>query len=177
MDNTGKDGSFPEVKTPQDDQRCTRLTGCKKAECLTCNKSGTGTHHVQDLSQELEGTVTHIDRELSQELGTTPPPKKTTKPPAPPNHIFSSITADLQQAFLDDDLDEIQTLLTFFDLYVRTSLDIVKYDRSELTKALKIACKFIEPGTQPPSVPATTPTPPPPNPQAVSMKLSYDFYP
>ena len=103
MDDTEEEGSFPAM-TPLDDKKCTRLTGCKKAECFTCNKSGTGTHHVWDLSQEL---------------GTTPPPKKTTKPPAPPDRIFS-ITADLQQAVLDDDLKEIQILLTFFYFHVKT---------------------------------------------------------
>ena len=131
-----------------------------KAECLTCNKSGTGTHHGRDLSQELNGTVTHNDQELSLELGTTPPSKKTTKPSAPPDHILSSLTADLQQAVLDDDLEEIQILLTFFDLRVRASSEIVKYDRSEPTKTLKTVRILIEPGTQPP-----------PHPQTVSMKL------
>ena len=67
MDDTEEDGSFL-ATTPQDDQRCTRLTGCKNAECLTCNKTGTGTHHVRDFSQEKEGTVTHNFWELSQEL-------------------------------------------------------------------------------------------------------------
>ena len=170
MDDTKEDGSFPGT-TPQDDQRCMRLTGCKKAECLTCNKPGTGTHHVQDLSQELDGTVTHNDWELSQEIETAPPPKNTTKPPAPSDHIFSSITADLQQAFLDNDLEEIEILLTFFELLVKTLSDIVKYDGSKLTKALRFARKLIEPETRPPPVPAATPISPPPNPQTVSMNL------
>ena len=185
MDDTEEAGSFP-ATTPQDEQRCTRLTSCKKAECLTCNKSGTGTHHVRDLSQELDGTVTHNDRELSQELETTPP-KKISKPLAPPDHVISSITTDFQQAFLDDDLEEIKILLTFFDLHVKTSLDIFKYDRSKLTKTLKTARELIEPKSQPPPVPAPMPTSPP-QPQTVSMKLpraeltkwtglSYDFYP
>ena len=126
MDNNEEDWSFP-ATTPQGKQRCTRLTGCKKAECLTCNKSGTGSHHVQDLSQELDGTVTHNDRELSQELGTTPPPQKTTKPPAPPDHIISAITADFQQGLLDDDLEEIKILLAQFDLHLKSSLDLLKY--------------------------------------------------
>ena len=93
MDDTEEDGSFP-ATTLQDNQRCTRLAGCKKAECLICNKTGIGTHHVRDLSQEFDRTGTHNDWDLSQELETTPPPKKTTKSPAPPDHIISSIITD-----------------------------------------------------------------------------------
>ena len=144
MEDTEEALSFP-ATTPQDKQRCTRLTGSKKAECLTCNKSRTGTHHVRDLSQELDGTVTHNERELSQELETTPPPKKIFKPPAPPDHVISSITADFQQAFLDNDLEEIKILLTFFDLHVKTSLNIFKHDCSKLTKTFKTASELIEP--------------------------------
>ena len=58
MDDTKEDVSFL-ATTSQDNQRCTRLTGCKRAGCLTCNKTGTGTHHVQDLSQEFDTTGTH----------------------------------------------------------------------------------------------------------------------
>ena len=120
MDDTEEEGSFL-VTTLQDDQRCTRLTGCKKAECLTCNKSGTGTHHVWDLSQELDRTVTHNDRTLFQELGTTPPQKKLSKPPAPADHIISPLTEELKQAFLDDEAEDIKAMaMTSSDLQTKT---------------------------------------------------------
>ena len=88
--------------TPQGKQRCTRLTGCQKAECLTCNQSGTGTHHVRDLSQEL---------------GTTPPPKKLSKPPTPADHIISTLTEGSEQAFLDNKAENIKALLHHYDLF------------------------------------------------------------
>ena len=73
----------------------------------------------QNVSLAINLELGPIMSRTSQELGTTPPPKKTTKPPAPPDRIFS-ITADLQQAVLDDDLKEIQILLTFFYFHVKT---------------------------------------------------------
>ena len=123
LNTTAEEGSFPEM-TSQDNQRYTRLT------CLTCNKSKTGTHsqeidgtvtyNEQELSQELDGTGTHNEQDLSQQLETTPPPKKTSKLHAPPDHIISSITADLQQARLDDNLEDIKLLLGLADLHLKT---------------------------------------------------------
>ena len=91
MADTEEEGPFP-ATTPQGEQRCMRLTGCQKAECLTCNQSGTGTNHVWNLSQEL---------------GTTPPPKKT-KPPAPADHIISILMEEFEQAFLDDETEDVK---------------------------------------------------------------------
>ena len=86
MADTEEEGPFP-ATTPQDEQRCTRTTGCQKAECLSCNQPGTKTNHI---------------RNLSQELGTIPTPKKTSKPPAPADHIISILTEEFEQAIMDD---------------------------------------------------------------------------
>ena len=112
MADTEEEGPFP-ATTPQGKQRCTRLTDCQKAECLTCNQSGTGTNHVQDLSQEL---------------GTTPPPKKTFKPPAPADHVISILKEEFEQAFLDDVAEDVETLLIQYDLFGKTCPDILKLD-------------------------------------------------
>ena len=100
---------------------------------------------------------------------------------SPPDHIISSIIVELQQAILDGDLDEIEILLTKFNLYKNTSLDLLKYDHSELSKTLKITRKFIEPKSQPTPTPATQHILHPSDLQTVSMTraewrgLSYDF--
>ena len=91
MADTEEEGPFP-ATTPQDKQRCTRTTGCQKTECLSCHPPGTGTNHI---------------RNLSQELGTTPTPKRTTKPPAPPDHFISTFTEEFQQALLADNMEDI----------------------------------------------------------------------
>ena len=127
-----KEDTAPPASTPQDEtsRSCTRLTPCKKANCPSCSKPISGNHHVRDLSQELD---------------TTPPPKRLIKPPAPPDHIISSITADLQQARLDDNLEDIKLLLGLAHLHLKTSLGLLKYDISELTKSLTITRKLTEP--------------------------------
>ena len=172
MTDTEEDQFFS-VITPKDNQRCTRQTGCKRAEYLICNEPGTGTHHVRDVYQELE---------------TTPPPKQTTRPPAPPDHTIFFLSADFQQAFLDNDLEEIQILLNQFDLYQKTSLDLLKYDHTKLTNNVKTALKLIKPQSQLPPALTTQPLLHPFNPQTVSIKLpraeltkwtrlSYNFFP
>ena len=152
MEDTEEEQPFP-ATTPQDDQRCTRTTGCQKTECLVCHPPGTGTNHV---------------RNLSQELGTTPTPKKT-KPTAPADHIFSILTEEFEQAFMDNDTVEIEGILTQYDLFGKTCPDYLKYDRSALNK-LVLTARELHKGRDN-SQPATTPTPPTPQPQAVSMKL------
>ena len=99
MADTEEEVPFP-ATTPQDKQRCTRTTGCQKTECLSCHPPGTGTNHV---------------RNLSQELGTTPTPKKT-KPTAPAYHIISILTEEFEQAFLDNEAEDIKDLLHHYDL-------------------------------------------------------------
>ena len=145
MTDTEEDIASPASK-PQDEtsRSCTKWTACKEACCPSCSTPITGNHHV---------------RNFSQEMATTPPPKKFSKPPAPIDHNISLITAELQQACLDDDLEDIKLLLTYFDFHIKTSSDIVKYDISELTKSLTIARKLIEPGTNLP------------DPQTVSMEM------
>ena len=103
MIDTEEDVALP-VSTPQDEatRSCSRQTSCKKANCPICSEPTPSTHHVLDLTQELE---------------TTPPPKKRSKPPAPPDHIITSITIDLQQACLDNDLEDIKMILGHTDLY------------------------------------------------------------
>ena len=122
MADTEEEGPFP-ATTPQDKQRCTRTTGCQKTECLFCYPPGTGTNHV---------------RNLSQELGTTPTSKKTTKPPAPANHIISLLTEEFEQAFLDDETEDVKFLLKQYDLFSSTCPDSLKFDHSELIKHVKI---------------------------------------
>ena len=113
-----------------------RHTGCKRAECFTWN------HHVRDLSQELE---------------TTPPPKKNTRPPAPPDNTISFLSLEFQQAFLDNNLDEIQILFNQFGIYHKTSLDLLEYDCTKLTKDVKTARKLIKPMSKLPPAPTTQP--------------------
>ena len=141
MADTQEEGPFP-ATTPQDKQRCTRLTGCQKAECLTCNQPGTRTNHI---------------RNLSQELGNTPPPKKLSKPRAPADHIISTLTEDFEQAFLDNEAEDIKACLHHYGL---STPDFLKFDRSILTKHVATARKLVEPKSLPPPVPATTPTSP-----------------
>ena len=128
MTDTQEDGALPAF-TPQDEasRSCTRQTSCKKANCPICSNPTPGTHNVRDLTQELE---------------ITPPPKRPTKPSAPPDHFITSITADLQQACLDADLIEINTFLAQYNLYKTTSLNLIKYDRSELMTLVKTAPKL-----------------------------------
>ena len=70
----------------------------------------------EDISQNLGTSPTYKTKpenetipaqDLSQDMGSAP----KTKPTAPPDHIISVITEDFQQAFFDDDMEEIQTLL------------------------------------------------------------------
>ena len=167
----------PPASTPQDEisRSCTRQTQCKKANCPGCSVTITGNRHVRDLSQDLE---------------TTPPPKKHPKPPAPPNHIISSITAELQQACLDNNLEDIMIFLDQAELYRKISLDLLKYDCSELAEALKTARQLHKgpEDSQPAPAPTTHHPLHPPDLQTISMKmprvevtkwngLSYDFYP
>ena len=61
MADTEEEGPFP-ATTPQDEQRCTRLTSCQKAEFLICNQPVTGTNHVRNLSQELGTTPIYVNQ-------------------------------------------------------------------------------------------------------------------
>ena len=72
MSNTEEDVALP-ASTPQVEasRSCTRQMSCKKANCPIYSKPIPGTHHVRNLTQELE---------------TIPPPKKISKPPAPLHH-------------------------------------------------------------------------------------------
>ena len=106
---------------------------CMQAGCLTCYKHENGTHPNQDLSQNL---------------GSTP----KTKPTAPPDHIISVITEDFQQALLDNDMEEIQTLLRHYNLQVRTTADFLKFDHSKLTKYVKTSWKLTEPPKKTPNL-------------------------
>ena len=86
MIDAEEDAALP-ASAPQDkaSRSCRRQTPCKKANCPICSEPVPGTHHVRDLSQELE---------------TTPPSKKLSKPPALADHIFSTLTEEFKQAFL-----------------------------------------------------------------------------
>ena len=118
-----------------------------------------------------------------------PPPKKLTKPHTPPDHAISLLSAEFRQAFLDNDPVEIQTVLTMYELHLKTSsLDFIRYNQTKLSKLAKAAMKLFAPKSQPPPAPTTQPLLHLPNPQTVSMKLpqaeptkwtgfSYDFYP
>ena len=68
-----------------------------------------------------------------------PPPKKFSRPHAPPDHIFSTFSEELQQAIINNNLEEIQDLLQDFKIHVLTHPDYFKFDGSELNKHLKIA--------------------------------------
>ena len=130
MTDTEEDISLP-ASTPKDEasRSCTRQTPCKQDNCPICSEPIPGTHHVSDLTQELE---------------TTPLPKKTSKPPAPPDHVIISLTTDLQQACLDNDLEDIKILLDHADLHLKNLPDLFKYDRSELTKILATAHELLK---------------------------------
>ena len=78
------DGRVSETPIPSQ-QKCTRGSLCSQPDCLVCN-GPIPNHHVRDLTKDLE---------------TTPTPKKLSKPPAPPNHIFSILTEEFKQALLD----------------------------------------------------------------------------
>ena len=54
MFDTQEDAALP-VSSPQDkaSRSCTRQTPCKKANCPICSEPILGTHHAQDLSQNL----------------------------------------------------------------------------------------------------------------------------
>ena len=83
--------------TPVQDQgKCTRQSSCNKTGCPICDRPRSKTHHV---------------RNLSKALGNSPSPKVSTRPSAPPNRIFFSLTEQLQQAIQDIEMDELADLL------------------------------------------------------------------
>ena len=143
MTNTEEDIALP-ASTPQDEasRSFMRQTSCKKANCPICSEPTPGTHHVRDLTQELE---------------TTPPPKKFSKPHAPPDHIFSTFLEELQQAIINNKLDKIQDLLLAFKLHVITNPDYFKFDCSELNKYLETARNLTKPLNQTAPAPTTQP--------------------
>ena len=136
-----KEDTAPPASIPQDEtsRSCTRQTQCKQANCPGCSTPIIGNNHVRDLSQKMN---------------TTPPPKRLTKPPAPPDHIISSISEDFQQAFIDNELDQIQDLLEAYKLHVVPHPDYLKFNLSELNKHLKTARNL----TKPPPTPASSST-------------------
>ena len=103
--------------------RCTRTSPCSEADCLVCNGPASD-HHVRNLNNDLE---------------TTPTPKKSSKPLAPPNHILSLLTEEFKQVLIDEQEEDIKALLTQYDLFGITSPDFLKFDRTELMKLVQTA--------------------------------------
>ena len=98
--------------------RCTRKSPCSKADCPFCNRPASY-HHVHDLANDL---------------GTTPTPKNSSKPTAPPDHFITTFTEEFQQTLLTNNPEDIQTVLMFYDLQLPTCTDFFKYDRTEINK-------------------------------------------
>ena len=107
--------------------RCTRTSPCSEADCLVCNGPASD-HHVRNLNSDLE---------------TTPIPKKSSKPLAPPNHIFSTLTEEFKQALIDEQAEYVDALLTQYDLFGKTCPDFFKYDRTELNKLIHDARQLL----------------------------------
>ena len=103
--------------------RCTRMSPCSEADCLVCNGPASD-HHVRNLNSDLE---------------TTPIPKKSPKPLAPPNHILSTLTEEFKQALIDEQAEDVDILLTQYDLFGKTCPDVLTFDRTELVKLVRTA--------------------------------------
>ena len=152
------DGSLTETPIPSQ-PKCTRMSPCSKADCPFCNGPASN-HHVRDLTKDLE---------------TTPTPKKLSKPPAPPNHIFSTLTEEFKQALLDEEAEDVEALLTQYDLFGKTCPDFLKFDRTMLMK-LVLTGRKLHKGRDNPQPTLTTATYPlpytPPSKPSCSMKIN-----
>ena len=88
--------SNPGITHQPDQWICTRQSQWNKTGFLTCTSSGNRNHHVWDLTQARR---------------ETPNSKTPTQPPAPADHIISTLTELLQQAFLNNNTLELETLI------------------------------------------------------------------
>ena len=59
----------------------------------------------------LPGSETHHVWDLTQALGATPNPKVSTRPTALPDHIFSVLMEQFQQAIFDKRMNKLEDLL------------------------------------------------------------------
>ena len=89
----------PVITPLQDQSICTRNSLCKAAGCQICTTPESETHHVRDLSKDLEDTSN---------------PKVSTRPSAPNGHIFSILKEQLQQAIQNKEMDELEDLLEHY---------------------------------------------------------------
>ena len=127
---------------PTETPRCTRTSLCSREGCLVCEEL-TSDHHVRNLNNDLD---------------VTPTPKTSSRPLAPPEHNFSFFTEAFKQALTDEQAENIDMLLTQYDLFGKTCPDGFKYDCTELMKLVQTA-RELHKGRV---APQPNPNPPPP---------------
>ena len=115
----------------------------------------TPTNHIHNLDVALNNS----DRPPTSPNSVT----ATKRPPPPINHNNQILTAAFQDAILENDIFELTAVVLQYSLAMRSDLDFLKYDRSELKLAYKQAQQILNAHT-----PASTPLPAslPPRPMA-----------
>ena len=132
MINVG-DKTNPAITPLQDQRKCTRQSPCKKKGWPICDIPRSETHHTQDLTEAV---------------GNLPSTKVSRRPSTPPDHIFSILAEQLQQAIQNKEMNELEDLLEEYRLLGRTCTDYFKYDHTEILGLLKTAQKLITPFTR-----------------------------
>ena len=159
-----------EAETPrQDPQRtCTRNLPCLQWGCMICN---TPINHVRNL-----------DLALNTDHGPQASPIPTDRQP-PPNHTILFLTTSFQLAIQENDIAEITAINKLYSQTLKSNLDFILYDRSNLRAIQQTALNLLNSHVAA-STPLPAPSVPPPSasfkpPKLVTDNWSglyYDFY-
>ena len=122
-----EDETNPVITPLQVQRKCTRQSSCNEKGCPICDIPGSETYHIRDLTEAL---------------GNVPSPKVSTRPSATPDHIFSILAEQFQQAIQDKEMDELEDLLEQYGLLGRTCTNYLKYDRTKIRDLLKTTQKL-----------------------------------
>ena len=95
------------MTSQQEQRKCNWQTPCNEKVCPICDIPGSETRHIRDLTEAL---------------GNIPSPKLSTRPSAPPDHIFSILAEQFQQAIQNKQMNELEDLLKQYQLFCITQL-------------------------------------------------------
>ena len=136
--------------------------------------------------------IRNLDVALNRDHGTQTSRTTTARPP-PTNQTILLLTTAFQLAIQENDIDEVTSINHLYNQTLKSNLDFILYDRSNLHATRKIAMNLLNsniaastllptspPNSQVPAHPAPPPSASFKPPKLVTDNwsgLSYDFYP